>query len=131
MGGRFFHSIRRSREVGLRREHGTGEVPDLLTEWYRSLTFDEAICWAFDTLPSRLCELYWSITWDDLRTQVRLKLGNEQAKSNQGVVSLIFVASKIFGGKPGPNGGAAARPVKNAREAQMAWSALMRASKGG
>lgn len=68
------------------------------------MTAEEAICWAFDTVPSRLRELYWSHTLDDLRTKVRLKVGYETTVALQSYNTLASIVTAALGGKSKSSG---------------------------
>lgn len=103
------------------------------------MTWDEAVCWAFDTLPSRLDELYWTITFEDLRTKLRLKFGYEQHRVIQDFQTLAIIVGKVFGGSKDTKGqGGSAlpahlegvKPVQNAEEARLRFAAVMRAARG-
>jgi hypothetical protein len=60
---------------------------------------NEAVCWAFDTVPSRLSGLFWEYSFSDLRTQMQLKIGYEQAKVYQDYQTLSRILAHAFGSK--------------------------------
>lgn len=58
----------------------------------------EALCWAFDEVPSRAMELVWKYSATDLKVKVRVKLGSKQAEILQNYQTLALIISQAFGG---------------------------------
>ncbi len=62
------------------------------------LSFEERLCFVFETAPSRLPEIFWSYTDHDIKTQTKLKLGLRVVTMTQEYVTLLNAAGAIFGG---------------------------------
>jgi hypothetical protein len=56
------------------------------------------VCWAFDTVPSKLDKLYWSITFKDVKTRLKLKVGSAQAGFVQDYQTMALLLGQLFGG---------------------------------
>jgi hypothetical protein len=63
------------------------------------MDFKTAICWAFDTVPSRLIYLFEEYSLNDLRTKVGIAGEYEVVKHTQIYESLAIIASAVAGGK--------------------------------
>lgn len=66
--------------------------------WYSSLNFDEQLCFVFDCRMSHLDTVYWSNTMQDIKTQIKLKLGFVTVRMTQEYLSFLKVAGKVLGG---------------------------------
>lgn len=82
--------------------------------------------------------MYWAITFEDLRTKLRLKFGYEQNKVIQDFQTLAIIVGKVFGGskdKTGKGGETlpshleGVKPVQNAEEARLRFAAVMQAAR--
>lgn len=62
------------------------------------MTQIEAICWAFDEVPSRFPILEWKYSFRDIETKLKLRLGETQAKIAQDYEVLATILSQAFGG---------------------------------
>lgn len=62
------------------------------------MSFEEAVCWAFDIVPSQTRVFFWSVSLKDLRFKVRMKLGIEHTRAVQVFATMIKVASMALGG---------------------------------
>lgn len=58
----------------------------------------EAICWVFSTTPSGLDDLLWTVTLEDIRIKLKLKVGYEQAIILQQFSNVATIVSKALGG---------------------------------
>lgn len=63
------------------------------------MTFEEAVCWSFNVVPSQLPQVYWSNTRLDLKTKLRLRVGEEAAKLLHGFENFVETVSMALGGK--------------------------------
>lgn len=59
---------------------------------------EEALCWAYDTVPTRLHTVYWTNSFGDMCSRLQLKFGYEIASQYQYWESLVKVISMVFGG---------------------------------
>jgi hypothetical protein len=50
-------------------------------------------------VPSELDDFYWSVSYRDVRTKVKLTLGLEQARATQEYQSMADIISKALGGE--------------------------------
>lgn len=77
-------------------------------------------------LPSQLVELYWSITYEDIRFKIKTKISERMADFTQHYENLGSVVSQMFGGgddSPSSNT-TKAKPVQTWQEAQLAAAAV-------
>ena len=80
---------------------------------------------AFDLVPSQLWPLFWSITYYDIQTKLRLFLGEKQLLVNQQFQVLQEVVSMAFGGKSSGSGGGSPEDIpKTAEQAKAMFAAL-------
>ncbi len=103
----FFYRQRDSDQGPIRPQQGEDSGSDEINaifDWYCGLSGTEAVCWGFDTVPSKLGLVYWQNTDEDISTKVNLKLGIERAKSTENLQSLSLVVSSALGGKKKPKG---------------------------
>lgn len=59
---------------------------------------EEALCLAFDEVPSNLLKVYWKVTREDIKVKLRLYLGQRHALILQDYQSMALVASNALGG---------------------------------
>ena len=73
---------------------------DVFTAWCKQLELSEICCIVFDTVPSKLwSELFWQITYDDIRTKIRIYVGQKQSHYLQEFQIFTKVVSMAFGGE--------------------------------
>ena len=85
-------------------------------------------------MPSRLPEIYWAYTFQDLRSRLRLKVNLENLRGLMEFDNLVEVAAAVFGGKGKGKGKGApdgAKPAQSVAEAQAQFAAVMREARGG
>lgn len=78
---------------------GTPEVNAIL-DWFGQLDGGEAICWGFDTVPSRVDKIIWSYTDDDISCRLKIKLGEKKALTTEILQGFSYVVSCALGGAP-------------------------------
>src|SRR5260221_13795522 len=100
MGGRqrlrFFSQGADRREAAQGQERASGPRVDVFTSWFGKLKFDEAVCWAFDVVPSRLRRLYWSVSFRALKSKLRLRSSFEQVRFSQEFQIMAEILSAAF-----------------------------------
>jgi hypothetical protein len=79
----------------------------------------ESICWSFDTVPSRLTEIFWSNSWEDIRFKMKMRMQYEQIKTIQEYETLCIVVSRALGGGEKPREGVVVPQNKNELQQQM------------
>jgi hypothetical protein len=92
------------------------------------LSFEEAVCWAFDLVPSRLSVLYFTSSYHDLKVKIRLRSGFEQVKISASFQVMSEILSAAFGGsdsKTKANPNHTAYTPKNNREAKAMLSKVL------
>jgi hypothetical protein len=65
------------------------------------MTFEEALCWAFDTVPSQLKALGWKLTLHDFLTRLRLRVAETQVSHVQQFQVFMETVSAAFGKSDG------------------------------
>jgi len=65
--------------------------------WFKSLSFQEALAWAYGCSKSELREVYWRDTFEDIQLKLRFKVGEKQVEGSQMYEAIANVASQIFG----------------------------------
>lgn len=63
------------------------------------MTWVDAICFAFDVVPSEVDDLYEEVSWCDLTHKVQLRFQVEQTKVLQEYQNLALILSAAFGGE--------------------------------
>jgi hypothetical protein len=138
----FYPEAHEPREGSKEPGGGKGSGRDVLGPvegWFRELKGEDAICWAFNEVPSRLPTLYWSHSLDDLRFKVRIKIGETTTHALQDYNALALVVSAALGGgandKSKGKGVDMNKPLdkqfdqvfvpKNEQELQMALNAVL------
>lgn len=62
------------------------------------MSLEECCCLAFNAVPSQLHrEIFWNVTLSDIKTKVKLYIGEQQAKIIQDFQSMMEVMSLAFG----------------------------------
>lgn len=59
------------------------------------------MCWAFELVPSRLGAFFWTVTYKDLKTKLKLRVEFEQTKFMQDFETMAKLMAVVFGGKKG------------------------------
>ncbi len=72
---------------------------EVFNTWYLKLSFEEQLCFVFDTVPSELQKIFWSNTDRDIKVKTKLKLGLKTVTMTQEYVTLLNAAGTIFGKK--------------------------------
>ncbi|AKU43546.1 tape-measure chaperone [Caulobacter phage Seuss] len=75
------------------------EGPSVVRGFLEQLNFRDAVCWAFDTVPSRLIPLYDQYSYWDLKAKIRLKSLEKVADAEQAYETLVIVINRALGGK--------------------------------
>lgn len=117
----FFSHERGQRDAVGRAKREASDEPNevnAITDWFTSLSGGEAVCWAFDTVPSQLDIIYWSNTDSDIRAKLRLRLGIEKAKSTEYLQGVSLVVSSALGGKK------KSTPLKSGLHAEMVFKGV-------
>lgn len=70
----------------------------MFRRWFDSLSFQDQLCWAFQTVPSRLPQVYWAYTLKDLKFKLRVAAGEALASHNQTFEALAKVVTQALGG---------------------------------
>lgn len=115
----FFSFERGQRDESGREKRKTSDQPDeinAISDWFTSLSGGDAICWAFDTVPSQLDFIYWSNTDSDIRAKIRLRLGIEKAKSTEYLQGISLVVSSALGTRK-----ARPKPLQSGLQAELAF----------
>lgn len=95
-----FYGALAGKSVGPDREARANDGPArVFTGWANGLTFEESLCWVFNTPPSRLDELYWSHTLEDLRKMVELRIQYDLMRFIQEKESFRDVVAEAMGTK--------------------------------
>ena len=93
------------------------------------MSFEEQLCFVFDCGPSQLARHYWTNTFGDLKTRLRIRFGFEHARLIQGFENLALVGSQALGGgkKDGPRRGPppGVKPIENEEDAMAAFMRVM------
>jgi hypothetical protein len=76
---------------------GSGSGIDRIVEWYKTLSFEESVCWAFDVTPVDLLVIYWSHTLEEIQMYVRLKLSWWQTRAFQDYQVFAIILQQAFG----------------------------------
>ena len=76
--------------------------------------------WAFNTVPSRLPEVYWGNSLEDIRFKVKIVLGFEHMRSIQQFAHFLKVAAMALGGDSEK-----AQAPKDKASAQAAFAAVI------
>lgn len=63
-----------------------------------NLSFSDQICWAFETVPSRIDVVYWAYSLTDIKYKLRVAAGEALAHHNQTFESLAKIVSQALGG---------------------------------
>jgi hypothetical protein len=86
---------------------------------------EDAICLAFDTIPSDITRVFWKVTRNDIRVKVRLYLGERYARIIQDYQSYSLATSYIFGGKSKKRSSVNDEDIpKTAAQAKMAFKSV-------
>lgn len=83
----------------------------------------DQICWAFDTVPSRLNGLFWSYTFGDISFKLRVAASQAVVEHNQQYQTLVKVVSQALGGGKKDSKPKAREPA-NASEMQALFNAV-------
>lgn len=59
----------------------------------------DSVCWAFETIPSKLRDLYADVSYNDIKTKIRLKTGEKLATAENIYESFVIVVNRALGGK--------------------------------
>ncbi|MDD4864776.1 MAG: hypothetical protein PHE38_12295 [Alishewanella agri] len=89
------------------------------------MSYSEQLCWAFDTVPSRLIQIYWQYSFADLKYKLKVRAGEAMATHAQNFEIMAKVVSQALGGgskKSGPPNGV--KPVQNAQQALQQFAAV-------
>jgi hypothetical protein len=76
---------------------GGGRRIDVYLKWFRELSFEDSICWAFEVSPVELDVVYWSHTLSEIKQYVNLKLGWWQTRASQEYQIMSIILSQAFG----------------------------------
>lgn len=68
-----------------------------MESWIAELSFEDAICFSFDILPSRVNALIWELCYHDIRFKIRMKLQYEVVRSMQDLDNLYRFGAALFG----------------------------------
>lgn len=82
----------------------------------------DQICWAFDTVPSRLNCLFWEYTFGDISYKLRVAASQAVVEHNQQYQTLVKVISQALGG--GKPDKPKAREASNAAEMQALFNSV-------
>lgn len=67
--------------------------------WYSGLEFEDQMCFVFDSVPSQLEAVFWSLSYSDIQLKIKLVVGLQTVKFGQFQESLMKVAVAIMGGE--------------------------------
>lgn len=67
--------------------------------WFSSLSFDDAVCWAFGLVEGDLEELYWTLSYWELSKKVQLKYGELSSLQLCTYAGFAEIVSAVLGGK--------------------------------
>lgn len=67
--------------------------------WYSGLEFEDQMCFVFDSVPSQLDAVFWSLAYSDIQLKIKLVVGLQTVKFGQFQESLMKVAVAIMGGE--------------------------------
>lgn len=81
------------------------------------------MCWALNIVPSQLRDLYYTVSYTDLKTAISLKTEEKLVDTMQMFESLAIIVSRALSG--GPSAGA--DPSKAPKTADELEAALARA----
>ena len=76
---------------------GSGRGPDRFIEWFKGLSFSDAVCWAFEITPAAIPVIYWSHTLEEIQQYVRLKLSWWQTRASQDYQVMAIIMQQAFG----------------------------------
>ena len=98
------------------------------TNWFSELSFQEAVCWAYGFSKSRISEVFWQETYEDLQQTLKFKVADRQVEAVQTYEAVANVASQIFGGESSKPTGRktplADVPVKAENVAKTSYEAI-------
>ena len=72
--------------------------PTAWTEWITKLTFKEQLCWAFKIVPSRLDNVVWSNSYEDLKFKLRVTIGDRSSGLAHIHQAVLLSGSILLGG---------------------------------
>lgn len=77
---------------------------EVFNSWYLKLSFEEQLCFVFETVPSQLQKIFWSHSNQDIKVKTKLTLGLKTVTMTQEYVTLLNAAGTIFGKKESGSG---------------------------
>lgn len=79
------------------------------------------MCWVFDVLPSTVERFIWEITYEDVQTRTKLKIGEKLAYSNETQSVAMSIVETVLTGMfgTGNKSGAAEAPQTREEAIQM------------
>ena len=78
---------------------------DAFHGWFRELSFDDAVCWAFGVVEGDLDDIYWRYARRELGQKIQLRLGEQNAllMSHHNSFVMIVNAALSDGKNTGPS----------------------------
>jgi hypothetical protein len=75
----------------------SGVAPDPFQEWFGTLSFDDAVCWAFGVLEGDLDTIFWRYAFREIRQKIQLTLGEKASIVTANKAALVTVVNGLFG----------------------------------
>lgn len=122
--GFFYHTSEKQAGHSEASESDDNATLKAYITWYNDLEFKEQVCWSFNILPSQLIALYWSVTYEDIRFTIKVKISERMADFTQQYESLGSIVSKIFSDETESPSKPKSKPIETWEEAQLAAAAV-------
>ena len=79
---------------------------------------------SFDILPSQLLELYWRVSYQDIRYKIKIVISEKLAGHTQNFENLIVAIDRVFNGSEESSSEPKAKPAQTWEQAQAAALAV-------
>lgn len=97
------------------------DTPNIITNWFTKLSFQDSVCWAFNVTPKKVVVIYWSHSLKQIQDYVRLQVSWHQAQAFQQYQTMAIIVRQAFGAKSSEP---PVKPPETMDEAKAQFAAL-------